>query len=242
MDTVKFDSKQVKVIAHRGLSGLETENTCPAFVAAGNRSYFGIETDVHKTLDGKFVILHDETLTRVSNKKSNINIEKSNYSDFENILLPDTDGSFNRRDIRIPLLMDYIKICKKYEKVCVLEVKNFLPEEDMKQLIKEITELDYINNVVFISFDLENCITLRKLLPQNKIQWLASGKIKEKLIKSLIDNRLDLDIRYDFLTEELVAKLHSMGFEVNCWTCDNKADAEKLVKMGVDYITTNILE
>ena len=60
MDVIRIDSKQTKMVAHRGLSGLERENTCAAFVAAGNRSYFGIETDVHTTRDGKFVIIHDD--------------------------------------------------------------------------------------------------------------------------------------------------------------------------------------
>ena len=57
MDTIKFNKKNVKIIAHRGLSGIECENTNAAFVAAGNRSYFGIETDVHITADGKFVLV-----------------------------------------------------------------------------------------------------------------------------------------------------------------------------------------
>ena len=35
MDTIKFDKKQVKMVAHRGVSGLEMENTNAAFVAAG---------------------------------------------------------------------------------------------------------------------------------------------------------------------------------------------------------------
>lgn len=65
MDTIKFDSNAVKMIAHRGLSGIERENTCPAFVAAGNGGYFGIEADVHVTKDGKFVIIHDETTERI---------------------------------------------------------------------------------------------------------------------------------------------------------------------------------
>ena len=38
MDTIKFKKKKVKMIAHRGLSGLEKENTCAAFIAAGNRT------------------------------------------------------------------------------------------------------------------------------------------------------------------------------------------------------------
>ena len=35
MNTVKFDKKETKIIAHRGLSGIEKENTNAAFVAAG---------------------------------------------------------------------------------------------------------------------------------------------------------------------------------------------------------------
>ena len=98
MNTVKFNSKAVKVIAHRGLSGIEKENTCSAFVAAGNRSYFGIETDVHVTKDGNFIVIHDETTERVSSGKYNINVEESDYSAIEEISLPDLDGTTHRRD------------------------------------------------------------------------------------------------------------------------------------------------
>lgn len=73
MNTIKFEkTAQVKMIAHRGVSGLETENTCAAFVAAGNRSYFGIETDVHVSADGAFIIFHDDDTERVGAKKYTI--------------------------------------------------------------------------------------------------------------------------------------------------------------------------
>ena len=48
-----LEHKNTKIVAHRGLSGIEPENTNLAFVAAGNRSYFGIETDIHVTKDGR---------------------------------------------------------------------------------------------------------------------------------------------------------------------------------------------
>ena len=148
MDTIKINSSGVKMIAHRGLSGIERENTCPAFVAAGNRSYFGIETDVHVTKDGKFVIIHDETVKRVSSGEYDINVEESNYSDIEKIVLPDLDNTTYRKDIRIPLLKEYISICKKYEKICVLEIKNHFEIEDIEKLINEIKELKYVKDVV----------------------------------------------------------------------------------------------
>ena len=37
MDSIKLDIRTAKMIAHRGLSGIEKENTNAAFIAAGNR-------------------------------------------------------------------------------------------------------------------------------------------------------------------------------------------------------------
>lgn len=79
MDTVKINKNNTALIAHRGLSGIECENTAAAFVAAGNRSYFGIETDVHKTADGKFIIIHDDNTGRVC--AEDLSVENSNYDD-----------------------------------------------------------------------------------------------------------------------------------------------------------------
>ena len=67
MDTVRLANKgSCRMIAHRGLAALERENTAAAFLAAANRSYYGIETDVHVTRDGKFVVVHDSDLMRVA--------------------------------------------------------------------------------------------------------------------------------------------------------------------------------
>ena len=242
MNTTKIDKGNVKMIAHRGVSGLERENTYPAFVAAGNRSYFGIETDVHKTADGKFVILHDETTERVSLKQVDINVETSDFALVENLLLPDVDGKVGRRDIRIPLLADYIGICKKYEKTAVLELKNHFEKADIVRMLDEIREADYLGQMIFIAFDLENCLNLRALLPDATIQWLTDRTLPEEMKRTLVDNRLDLDSDYKRLTREIVDELHLLGIKVNCWTCNKPEDAEALVKMGVDFITTNILE
>lgn len=242
MNTIKINSNGVKMIAHRGVSGIERENTCPAFVAAGNRSYFGIETDVHVTADGKFVIIHDETTRRVSLDEHDINVEESNYSEIEKIILPDLDHTTDRKDIRIPLLKEYIKICKKYEKICVLEIKNHFEENYIEKMIDEIKELEYIENVIFISFDFDNCVNVRKRIPQNEVQFLTSNEITDDLIEELCKNNLDLDIYYKQLDAEKIKLLHAKGIKVNCWTCDDKVTAEKLVSYGVDYITSNILE
>lgn len=50
----------VRYIAHRGLSSEYYENTEAAFRAAAESSFFfGIETDIYRTADGKYVCAHD---------------------------------------------------------------------------------------------------------------------------------------------------------------------------------------
>lgn len=239
MDTVKFSKKEVKVIAHRGLSGIETENTNAAFVAAGNKSYWGIETDVHKTADGFFVIIHDDYTGRVANK--DVPVVQSSYEELKALILKDKDGSTKRKDLIIPTLEEYIGICKKYDKVAVLELKNKFTYQDIVQVVKIISNADYLESTIFISFVLSNLTDVRKILPNQKAQYLTK-EFSDKILKNLIENKIDLDIFYENLNPEIVKILKNNNIEINCWTCDNPQTAERLAEYGVEYITSNILE
>ena len=241
MNTISFDKGDAKVIAHRGVSGLECENTCAAFVAAGNRSYYGIETDVHVTADGFFVVIHDDSTGKVSDV--DLSVEGSTWEELSKVQLHSRGRTVSptRRDLVIPDLADYIRICQFYGKIPVLELKNRIQTEDIRRMVALIRELGYLEETLFISFDWDNMLDLRKMLPNQKLQFLTS-RWDEGLPARLRDNRLDLDIYYKSLTEERVAQLHDMGIEVNVWTCDDPAVAEELIRWGVDYITSNILE
>src|SRR5438445_13477741 len=50
------------VIAHRGASGSEVENSLAAFRAAGPKGADAVELDVHATLDGALFVHHDDAL------------------------------------------------------------------------------------------------------------------------------------------------------------------------------------
>ena len=239
MDTIKFKKKNTLVVAHRGLSGIEKENTNSAFVAAGNRSYYGIETDIYKTADGQFVCSHDETLKRVSGE--DISVENVSLSVLENIVLFDKDGTKNRADLRPCSVENYISICKKYEKHCILELKSDFTTDEIKKLITICKKLEYLDNITFISFGYENLVKLRKILPKQSVQYLFEEMTEDNINKS-ISNKFDVDVAFEALTKENIKRFHDAGIKVNCWTVDDKNVAEKLVAMGVDYITSNILE
>lgn len=239
MNTVKINRQDCRMVAHRGCSGLERENTNAAFVAAGNRSYYGIETDIHATLDGEYILYHDDRTGRIC--IDNMEVEKTTFATLRSLLLTDKDGTKGRSDLRMPTLEEYIGICKKYEKIAVLELKNAFTREQIYEICEKIEALDYMEGVIFISFKYDNLVLLREKYPTQAAQFLTK-EYTENLIDRLKAYNLDLDIHYPALTEENIKALHDAGIVVNCWTVDDPAVAEQLVAWGVDYITSNILE
>lgn len=239
MNTIKFEKKNTLVIAHRGLSGLEKENTNSAFVAAGNRSYYGIETDIHRTKDGHFVINHDGDFRRVACDETVI--EEATLEEIQNIILFNTDNLKTRFDLRPTTLQNYLSICKKYEKHSVLELKSDFTDVDIGKIINIVKYYEQLENITFISFNYENLLKVRKILPTQSCQYLF-WKITDEELERLVKDKIDIDVWCQELTKEQIDKAHSLGLKVNCWTVNTKEEGEKLASWGIDYITTNILE
>ena len=237
-NTVKFNKQNTLVVAHRGVSGLETENTCAAFVAAGNRTYFGVETDVYRTADGKFIINHDGNLKRIAGE--DLSVEQVSFDVLRAAVLYDKDG-VKRGDLHLASVDEYVRICKKYGKICVLELKSDFTNEEIARLCAMIEALDYLDGVIFIAFNMENLKKVRALYPEQPCQFLT-GDVSDGMVKLLSDLRMDLDVHYASLTKERVDAFHQAGIKINCWTVDNAADGERLAAWGVDFITSNILE
>jgi len=239
MNTIKINSGNTLMVAHRGLSGIEKENTCAAFIAAGNRSYYGMETDIHPTLDGRIVCIHDANTARVA--MDELDVEKCTFDLVRSVVLCDKDGAKTSAHLRIPTLEEYVRLCKKYEKVGVCEIKGVFSRENLIKVVDIINAEDYLSGIVFIAVDIENLIILRELLPEQPMQFLT-GQFTDELIPTLKQHDLDLDIHWKALTAENIAACHANGIKVNCWTVDDPAKAEELVSWGIDYITSNILE
>ena len=227
------------MIAHRGVSVLETENTCAAFVAAGVKSYFGIETDVHVTKDGRLIICHDDNIKRVSGV--DMVIEQSEYEDLKKVKLFDTDGKNLRSDLCLPDLNDYLLICKKYRKYAVLELKNNMEKRDIEKIVEAVKNTEWFCNTIFISFSRSNLLNLRDIAPDASLQFLTDVADKDTL-EFLEKANCDLDIFYGVAEEAFIKLVHERGRKVNVWTVDDSATAEKFVLMGVDFITSNALE
>ena len=240
MNTKLFaDKGNLKMIAHRGVSGLERENTCPAFVAAGVKSYYGVETDVRMTKDGKFIISHDGDLMRVGGL--NMSIEESTFTELRKVRLKDTDDVTVREDLCLPSLQEYIAICRKYDKQSILELKGEFAQDKIVKMVELIQSMGWLERTTFISFCGENLVSLKNVFPNADVQFL-SMKCGEEEIAFMEKHSFGADLFHKVITKELVETLHAKGIKVNCWTVDDLEIAARMRDCGVDFITSNILE
>ncbi|MDE5897208.1 MAG: hypothetical protein K2H43_05285 [Clostridia bacterium] len=239
-DSIKVPAKgRTQMVAHRGLSGLERENTIPAFVAACNRSHFGVETDIHVTADGRYVVYHDDDTSRLCDR--NMIIEESDFASLRALKIKESGSEQFSETLKMPTLEEYLGILSRYRKFAVIELKRRFSPEDIRKVIEICKACYSLDRIIFISFWFENLEDVRKFLPKQPVQFLT-GEYQEGLAERLAAHGFDLDIGYWSLTKERVEELHAKGIFVNCWTCDDPAAAERLASWGVDFITSNILE
>jgi glycerophosphoryl diester phosphodiesterase len=239
-DTIKINKYGFKMIAHRGVSKLELENSKEAFIAAGNRTYYGVETDIRLTKDNKLVTFHDDDLKRMAGLDklvSNLTLEE-----LQDLILH-TDYNCIKCKNRFIEYKDYLQIMKHYNKVPVIELKHGLNDETIEKVYHLTMDCfnNDINKFIFISFNFEYLLKLRKLNKNLNIQYLF-GKDFDENLKKCIDNNFDLDIHYNLLTKENALKIEKAGLKLNVWTVDDINWIESHKGYKIDYITSNILE
>lgn len=104
-------TKYGKKFAHRGLWDAESpENSLAAFRRAVDAGY-GIEFDIHKTLDNQVVVFHDDTLTRMCGVEGRV--EQKTLAELKELRLLGTDERIptleellSLVDGRVPLLVE----------------------------------------------------------------------------------------------------------------------------------------
>ena len=240
-NTIKLaDHGKTAMVAHRGVSGLETENTAAAFIAAGNRSYWGVETDIYRTSDGQYICNHDGSSGRICSE--NLVMEQSTLAELRALKLNAKADGAARGDLVLCLPSEYRRICEHYGKVCVPELKSEFTLEEIRDIL-DIFD-GYLENTCFISFNYHNLELVKQLRPEQKCEFLMGGKavIDAEMIAKLAAAGMDLDVHHSALTEENIRACHEAGLVVNAWTVDDPEIAARLISWGIDQITSNSLE
>ena len=210
------------VIAHRGASGYELENSLAAFRAAAPRGADGVELDIHATLDGELIVHHDASIRGMP-------IAQSRASDLGRLRL--------RNGEPVPTLAQALDAIGPELQVFV-EVKVLDPRWD-ERLFETLDKGPNPSGYAVHSFAYDVVRRLGEKRPS-----LPRGLLSEVYTKlprkSLQDASADtLWQKRGTVDEQLVRTVHEGGDRIIVWTVDTAAEVERLVGMGVDGICTN---
>ncbi len=239
MNTIKIDKYFKGMVANRGLSGIETENTIFAFLAAANRSYFGISGDLSVSRDGKIIITNDDTLLRLG--LLNLYVPSFNYEELKKFSLVDRKTSNLNSNIFIPLLSDLLAICQAYRKTVFLTLGKNLKTEHLDRILGEVDDLFDNHRVVYLSYHKKHLQHISKTVENHQI-FLKVNKPEEEDFDFCKNHGFSLHVKHHNATAEVVKRMHLIGLKVSTGVVNEKEVAEKLIKHDVDFVFTDILE
>lgn len=157
-----------KWCAHRGYSSLAPENTVAAYILAASCGASGIEADVRITKDGKLFMMHDANVKRMTNGSGKI--EHMSSKKVKKLKITGGKNAKKFKNLRVCTFEDYLRVCKNYGCVAVVEIKTVRNKKLRKKLIKKVSEtlqqFDMQKNCYIISFSPDTLIRMRKI---NKI-------------------------------------------------------------------------
>ncbi len=217
------------VIAHRGASGYEPENTLRSFKRALEMGAPMVELDVFVCKSGELVVIHDETIDRTTNGHGNV-------TELSLDILKKFDAG---KGECIPLLSNVFDLVNK-KAIIDIELKGPHTAKPVAKLIKHyITNNNWSSNSFMVtSFDLNLLQEFHNYLPHIKI-----GALFEKANNSVeITKQLGADyviVDYTYATEGLINKAHAAGLKVFAYTVNNKAEAQRLAALKIDGIFSN---
>lgn len=228
-----------EIFAHRGASGYAPENTMDAFKLAVKQGAEGIELDVQLSKDGIPVVIHDETIDRVTNghgyvkdytleELKNFTIMKGKYQEYEHS--------------KIPTLEEVLVYAKKESLTVNIELKTgiyWYPEIEEKtvDLVKK-TKMEDL--VIYSSFNHYSIRKIKEIAPQAETAYLYSDVILQidKYAKNEGVNGLHPAVYHVKMAHFLKEYLQS-GLKVRVWTVNQESDLKMLIDSGITAVITN---
>ena len=130
-----------------------------------------------------------------------------------------------------------------YSKLNGIKLKNGEKIPTLKEYLAEGKKLKDIQMIMekqveYISFSKYICETLAQLTPESDIAYL-NGDISPKELKEKGINGIDYHYKVFEKKPEWVKEAHNLGMKVNVWTVNNTEDIKNMLKLNVDYITTD---
>lgn len=230
---IPLNFRKVRFIGHRGYSGISPENSLIAFEMTGtNRgAFWGCETDIRQTSDGRFVCMHDDTIDRTTTGTGSV--ANLTFSQIRQHKI-DLQAILTRANQVVPTLEEYLEVMTQIDVVPIIEIKAALNWQNFVNIIRNY---GFEDKCIVISGSQAYLQSVRDLSKKIKMMYLCNAVTDTEIqIAKAIGN---CGINTSTVSKEVVQLVHGNGLEIGMWTLDDITIIENAIKYGVDYITTN---
>jgi glycerophosphoryl diester phosphodiesterase len=211
-------------IGHRGAKGYVAENTLASFENAISLGVDGIELDVHRSVDGQIMVIHDETIDRTTSAKGFV----IDFTAAELI------------EFGIPTLTNVIDAVKRR---CFVNIE--IKAEATAQVVVRLIE-DYVINkghqyddFIISCFDWEVLKAVKLLNPLVRLGVLTYDNVDNALAFAKQNQAFSINPYFGLLTSENVKLIQKEGFQVHTWTVNTQADIEFVKSLQVEGIISD---
>jgi len=222
------------VIAHRGASAYEPENTLRAFDLAIHQGAQMIELDLHVTCDNHVVVIHDPTLNHRTNLTGRVDrltlaeIKRADAGKGERV--PTLDETLDLTMGKVGL---YLEIKDRRAALPTLQIVRAMrcqsqvmlasfDIELMRRLGEEVRDIELgliLGNATF-----HPMVRWREAFP-----WLAFRRVNYQV----------LCMQVELCYGHLAARARANGKKLYVWTADREKQFARMISIGADGIVTN---
>ncbi|MFH9724481.1 glycerophosphodiester phosphodiesterase [Streptomyces sp. NPDC017254] len=212
----------VTVVGHRGDPYRVRENTLRSIASAIERGADAVEIDVRLTKDGVPVLLHDDTLKRLwghDRPLSTLSHEQVRELTY--------DG--------VPTLREALLTAGENRLMLDLPGGD---EDSVRTIVRTVRECGAGERVYYCAGAVA-MLQVRAADPAAEIAltWTSLAPPRPVLLDAVRPRWLNY--RFGLVSRELTERVHRDGLLVSAWTADTSRTMRKLIKNGVDSVTTN---
>jgi glycerophosphoryl diester phosphodiesterase len=218
------------------------ENTLPSFAKAIELGADGVEFDVQLTKDGEVVVIHDETLDRVSTGNGFVRdytLKELRYFNFNK------RGISEPKYMAIPTLDEVLQLLKPANIYINIELKTGVYYYDglEQKCVDLVNKQGLSDKIIWSSFNHCSVEKVKQIDNYAKTALLCGGGI---LISPSQCKRAGIDGVHPHVGQldypGYVDECKTLGMQVRVWTVDSDENFAKAKSLGVDGVFVNDLE
>lgn len=237
-DWLSDGARQARVVGHRGAMAYRPENTMASFAHAVELGADWVECDVHLSMDGQLIVVHDETLDRTTDGTGFVKDHT-----LDQIKRLDAGSWFHRAYAgeRVPTLPELLAWAAARRVPVDIEIKNapVYYEGIERAVVQALDEAGMSDQAIVISFDHAAVKRVHDLDDRVATGVLYAGRPIDAIALARQAGADALLPHWAYVTRDDVATAHRARVAVAPWATSDPEILRRLIRAGVDAIGTN---